>query len=330
MTSKTRRLSRSAAALLVAVALTGGLVACSTGGASGSCTPAATAGEASETVTATEQFGTQPKVSFATPLRPKTTEVSTLIEGTGNPITEGQYVSTFLTILNGTDGSVLSQSTYSADEPASFVIDQLGIQGFRNGMKCARVDSRIAMVIPGAEAFTDENRPTGLTADDSIVIVADITAAYLAKAQGTLQLATSGLPAVVRAPDGRPGVQIPTSPKPTSLKIVDLIAGDKNQVVKDGDTVVVHYTGVLWDTGEIFDSTWQSKTDPKKNGAPVAVPATEGQALPGFVKALVGQHVGSQVLAVIPPSEGYGDQASGSIPAGSTLVFVIDILGVVG
>ena len=36
----------------------------------------------------------------------------------------------------------------------------------------------------------------------------------------------------------------------------------------------------------------------------------------------------SQVMAIIPPSLGYGDQASDSIPANSTLVFVIDILGV--
>ena len=323
MTSKTRRLARSIGALVTAAILAGGLAACSTGGASSSCDPAATAGDASETVTAAEQFGTQPTVSFATPLRPATTQVSTLIEGTGAPIVEGQYVSTFLTILNGTDGTILSQSTYSADEPASFVIDQLGIEGFKKGMQCAKVDSRIAIVVPGSEAFTDDNRPTGLDPDDSIVLVVDITAAYLAKAQGTLQFATSGLPAVLRAPDGRPGVQIPTSSKPTDLKVVDLIRGDKGQVVKDGDTVVVQYTGVLWDTASVFDSSWEK-------GSPVTVTAADGQAIPGFVKALVGQHVGSQVLAVLPPSEGYGDQASGSIPANSTLVFVIDVLGVVG
>lgn len=49
----------------------------------------------------------------------------------------------------------------------------------------------------------------------------------------------------------------------------------------------------------------------------------------GFKKALEGQKVGSQVLAVIPPAEGYGAQAQSGIPANSTLVFVIDILGTV-
>ena len=43
-------------------------------------------------------------------------------------------------------------------------------------------------------------------------------------------------------------------------------------------------------------------------------------------KGLVGQTVGSQVLLVIPPDQAYGDKEQGSIPANSTLVFVIDIL----
>jgi peptidylprolyl isomerase len=45
------------------------------------------------------------------------------------------------------------------------------------------------------------------------------------------------------------------------------------------------------------------------------------------LKAVVGQPVGSQVIAIIPPAQGYGDAGAGSIPPGATLVFVIDILG---
>jgi peptidylprolyl isomerase len=32
-------------------------------------------------------------------------------------------------------------------------------------------------------------------------------------------------------------------------------------------------------------------------------------------------------MVVVPPDQGYGDQAQGAIPADSTLVFVIDVLG---
>ena len=43
-------------------------------------------------------------------------------------------------------------------------------------------------------------------------------------------------------------------------------------------------------------------------------------------EGLVGQPVGSQVLLVVPPDKGYGAKASDTIPANSTLVYVVDIL----
>ena len=76
-----------------------------------------------------------------------------------------------------------------------------------------------------------------------------------------------------------------------------------------------------WNTGEIFDSSWQ-------RGAPATFP-TDG-VIQGFRDALVGQTVGSQVIAIIPPDLGYGPQGGtpdGSIGAEDTIVFVVDILG---
>ena len=52
----------------------------------------------------------------------------------------------------------------------------------------------------------------------------------------------------------------------------------------------------------------------------------QAQVIDGWNQGLVGQTVGSQVLLVVPPSLGYGANAQGSIPANSTLVFVVDIL----
>ena len=48
--------------------------------------------------------------------------------------------------------------------------------------------------------------------------------------------------------------------------------------------------------------------------------------LPGMQKGLQGQTVGSRVLLVIPPAEGYGDAGSGTIKGTDTIVFVVDIL----
>ena len=82
----------------------------------------------------------------------------------------------------------------------------------------------------------------------------------------------------------------------------------------------VQYTGVRWSDGKTFDSTWD------KGGVPTSFSTTGVVA--GFQKALEGQTVGSQVLVVIPPKDGYGE---GDINAndlkGETLVFVVDIIG---
>jgi FKBP-type peptidyl-prolyl cis-trans isomerase len=48
--------------------------------------------------------------------------------------------------------------------------------------------------------------------------------------------------------------------------------------------------------------------------------------IPGWDKGLVGKKVGSRVLLVVPPADGYGAEANGQIPANSTLVFAVDIL----
>jgi len=68
----------------------------------------------------------------------------------------------------------------------------------------------------------------------------------------------------------------------------------------------------------VFDTTWDA--EPKSIDL--------STMLPGFAEAITGQTVGSQVLVVIPPDQAYGDQAQGQIPADSTLVFVVDILGI--
>jgi len=83
----------------------------------------------------------------------------------------------------------------------------------------------------------------------------------------------------------------------------------------------VQYQGTNWRTGEVFDESW---------GRGTPTPFSTDQVVSGFATAMIGQEVGSQVLVVIPPAEGYGTagQPSAGIEPTDTLVFVIDILAV--
>ena len=85
----------------------------------------------------------------------------------------------------------------------------------------------------------------------------------------------------------------------------------------------MQYTGAAWKRGQVAR---QGLRQLLEHGRPL--PARTGAAIKGWDQGIVGQKVGSRVMLVIPPSLGYGSQSpSPDLPANSTLVFVVDILG---
>lgn len=319
------RTARLLAGSVVVAALAAALTGCSgDAGSTGDCTPKAQSGTASQSVTATGRFGAAPTVRFPTPVHVDDTEVSRLIAGHGAPLSAGQEVSAEVTFLDGTTGAVVTKTDYTGSAPAKFVIGTVQITGLRKALVCAQVGERLAVVLPPAQAIPAANRPTALGAGDSVVAVVDIRDAYLARADGTNQVMGNGLPAVVLGPDGRPGITLPQDTPPTTLRVANLKDGSGARI-GTGDTAVIQYTGVIWKPGDptngtVFDSSWTS-------GSPVDVVVKKGQTVPGLVTALRGQRVGSQVLAILPPKQAYGGASTSTIPANSTLVFVVDILG---
>lgn len=85
-----------------------------------------------------------------------------------------------------------------------------------------------------------------------------------------------------------------------------------------GDSVTVHYTGKLID-GTVFDSSVD-------RGEPADFAIT--QVVPGFGEGLKMMNKGSKYILYIPSNLAYGDNATGSIPAGSTLVFEVEVLDI--
>jgi len=86
----------------------------------------------------------------------------------------------------------------------------------------------------------------------------------------------------------------------------------------DKDRAVVHYTGKLID-GTVFDSS-VDRGEPTK--------FMVGSVIKGWQEALQLMRVGSKWELVIPSNLAYGDRATGSIPASSTLVFEVELLGI--
>jgi len=100
-----------------------------------------------------------------------------------------------------------------------------------------------------------------------------------------------------------------------------VIVGNGAQV-KKGQTVVVQYEGLVWRTGQIFDSSFS------KSKSLFATRIGVGDVVPGWDEGLVGQTVGSRMLLVVPPDKGYGAQGQpdAGIQGTDTMVFVVDIL----
>jgi peptidylprolyl isomerase len=276
-------------------------------------------------VTVRGEFGSEPRVEFPTPLMPDETQCTEIIEGEGELLQEGQFVLLGASIFNGTTGEEAQVVGYD-DDAAPLTLGGDTPIAFTKGLSCAREGSRVVVVAPSNELIAEGADPEEAAGGDSLVAVFDVQRAFPVRAEGAPQLTRDGFPAVVLAPDGRPGITVPKSDPPVDeVSEVEVLKRGNGGVVEDGDTVVVQYTGVNWSDGEVFDSSWE-------NGSPTTFVVGEGdeaQVIPGFTKAIVGQTVGSQVGVIVPPSEGYGDQAAGDIPPNSTLFFVIDILGVI-
>lgn len=319
---------------LIAAGLLVGLAACTPSGestsserdtADGSC---AVAGAASDAVTIDGDYGQKPVYEFDGPLSPDTTERTVVSEGDGAEIDEGDIVDLNYSIINGATAEEI-ESTYDQGTSVQLRVDSLApvLSGLSKTIACATEGSRIVGVIPPVDAFGEAGAPEfGLEASQSLVFIADIVRiapAPLARAEGEPQEAPADFPVVELAESGVPTITIPDAEPPAGYEEATLILGD-GDVVPDGATVTVHYTGINWNTGEVFDSSWE-------RGQPASFPT--GGVIPGFRDALVGSTVGSQIVAIIPPELGYGPQGGtpdGSIGADDTIVFVVDILGFAG
>ena len=273
-----------------------------------------------ESISVTGALGEQPVVSFPSPLNAESIQSRVVIAGEGPVFTGRNLVEFEFAGYNGGSGQLIQQSSFDGTQAQTGAFGPGEVPNFCEALAGAKEGSRIVAIIPPDQAHSGEGVPAlGVGAADAFIFVIDLKRVFLEKATGDSVAPEAGLPTVVTTPDGVPGITIPKTAAPTELKVAQLIRGSGN-LVEEGQLVTLHYSGFLWDSSEKFDSSWDS-------GQATQFQMQEGALIEGFLSAVIGQPVGSQVIAVIPPALGYGDAGAGSIPPGATLVFVIDILG---
>lgn len=304
-----RKTSAALACLSIAlVALTGCSVSASASFDGQACDRSSSTSGIDEAVTVSGDFGVSPDVEVFTPLSAEETSYTDLIEGEGTPLTSARQLTVVdIALYNGATGDQIVATEFDGDLSRMSNIDSWAqqIPGIGMVLECATPGTRMLAAITPEDFGESALSGFSLDEDTTVVAVIDVLDTKLARATGSLQFNDArGMPTVVRASDGRPGVIIPDSGAPAEQAEQMLIKGEGEEVTEDV-TVWVDYTAVAWDTKDVTSTTWDSN--------PVT---TLADTAPSVAEALVGQTVGSQLLVVVPGTDG-----------AAATVYVVDILG---
>lgn len=267
------------------------------------CSVTAEPGAVSDSISVDGSFGEVSTATFETGQTFDSVERTVVTEGDGDEIAEGDLVQYALSGYDAETGEKLGDVGYVDGQMLPQAITGASTLGAMFG--CATVGTRLSVALPATDSATAQ------------IYTVDVLGITPSAAWGEEQPAVDGMPAVTIADDGQPSLEVPSGDAPAEVQISVLKEGD-GAAVTAGDTTLLQYYGVSWNNGESFDSSWA-------NGAPISIPGNT--YVPGFVQALEGQKVGSQILVVIPPAQGYGEgEINEADLVGQTLIFVIDIL----
>jgi peptidylprolyl isomerase len=276
-------------------------------------------------ITVSGAFGAKPTITIPGIEPPAGLQAHQLISGHGTLVAKGDLVVADFTTYSWNGKAHKKISQLSTGQPEPLPVGST-LPGLDKSLAGSRAGSRLLITIPPKDGYGSKgNSQLGVSGKDTLVVVVDELGAYrkTAGANGTPEVVNgTGLPTVGTSSAGTaPPVHIPQTGPPATLQTQTLVEGT-GPVVKKGKLLIAQYEGVIWRTGKIFDSTW-------KHGQPAGFQIGTGHVIKGWDNGLVGKRIGSQVLLVVPPADGYGTQGSAQvgIQGTDTLVFVVDILG---
>jgi peptidylprolyl isomerase len=260
-------------------------------------------------------YGKSPKVTVKSPYAIDKTRTEVLKKADGAKVQAGQTVEVNYYGVNGRTGKKFDDS-YSRGASVAFNLDQV-VAGFKKGLVGQNKGSRVLVAMPGTDGYdaSGGSQEAGINVGDSLIFVIDVVDVQLTGPEGAAVAPKAGLPTVTDK-DGKPTITVPKTTAPTKLVVQPLIKGSGKKVTAT-DTVTFNYRWVAWKDGRLLEDSYSG---------PAGSSPLSG-LLPGLQKGMVNQTVGSRVLLVVPPADGYPNgNEKPKIAKGETLVFVVDIL----
>ncbi|WP_242504310.1 FKBP-type peptidyl-prolyl cis-trans isomerase [Promicromonospora panici] len=263
--------------------------------------PAPTSSASQAPLQVTGSAGAPPQLEYKKPFSVVQTGSRTVWPGTGDVLERDDPVLLNLYAEDGRDGTELQNTFRTAPVAYTMTEKSLGnhlfeaLEGNRTGARLSLMDEQdgvpvllVVDVLP-ARASGEEGEPPG-----------------------------EGLPQVQLDDLGAPTVRIPGDVEPPSELVVHPLVRGTGPQVRAGQIVTVEFTAVRWSDGGVVDTTWTEGSPPQS--AEIGI----GRLVEGWDQGLLEQTVGSQVMLVVPPQDGYANTKSRL--AGETVVYVVDIL----
>ncbi len=276
-----------------------------------------------ESVKVSGAFGEAPKITIDAPLEVPESSSWVQEEGDGDTVGASATAILELTLANGRTGKT-AISTIDQGRPLEVELGDQVFPSLNTALVGKPADSRIVVASTPDDAYGDSGSPqSGIEGGDSVVMVADILStdptSVLDGPTGETLTAPATAPRI-KEKDGVPvRFSFKKARKPKKLTVIPLREGTGPEI-ESPDRISADYLGQVWKAKAPFGSTYGKEPSQFSIGLSGVVPAWD--------KALDGQKEGARVMIISPPELAYGSTGQQNIPANSTLVFVVDVLGV--
>jgi len=205
--------------------------------------------------------------------------------------------------MRGTADGKVFEDTFERKQPAEATPAETGIDCLKEALELMKPGESVKLTCPSSAAFGDAGHPPQIPGGAAIVFDVELLSV------------TKGISADDQKKALETAAKEPGAKKYPSGLVVKITKEGKGASPKETDTVKVNYRGTLVN-GKEFDANKGIEFGLK-------------QVIPCWTEGLQKLKVGGSAVLTCPASIAYGERGQSGIPAGSTLIFEVDLLDIV-